>query len=139
MFYGKALLMTGSTLAAVLASMPVAAAAPPARLVDREVVVVAERPDQVTRHVSYADLNLASVAGERALNRRIQGAVRGICSEAMGSSETRDDARAHRGCSKEARSSARPQVALAVQRARDLAATRKLPVKATGVVKFPRN
>src|SRR5215218_7262630 len=57
--------------------------APPAHGKSRPVVVVAN-PDIVTRHIGYADLNLASSAGEVTLNRRVGGAISGLCQEATG-------------------------------------------------------
>src|SRR4051794_27642245 len=46
------------------------------------VVVTAPAPeDLVVRRITYADLNMASAAGERTLNRRVGGAVDSLCSE----------------------------------------------------------
>ena len=38
-------------------------------------VVVTANPNLVTRHVGFADLNLASAAGEQTLNDRVRGAI----------------------------------------------------------------
>lgn len=49
-------------------------------------VVVAANPEVVTRRVTYADLNLASLPGEAALNRRVGSAVKSLCIEVTGGS-----------------------------------------------------
>jgi UrcA family protein len=89
------------------------------------VVVTAPAPDDlVIRRIGYSDLNMTSAAGERTLNRRVGGAVDSLCSEAVGGDGTDFlymPAR-HR-CSNTAWDQARPQIAQAVQRARDIAST----------------
>ena len=117
MNYAKAIALCGAALTAAVAvgvaAFPVHAAGP------RAVVVIANPDDYVTRHVSYADLNLASAPGERTLNRRVGSAVSDVCSEAVGGSST---GLQYRDCTIGAWGRARPQVSLAVQRARDIAA-----------------
>lgn len=76
-------------------------------------------PDVPTRRVSYADLNLATLAGENTLNRRVGRAVRSVCDESVGAS----DFQAEISCHSFAWGGARPQIARAVMRARQIAAT----------------
>lgn len=118
MNYSRTLAMCGATLVAAVAigtvAYPVEARAGPT------VEVVAHPEDYVTRHLSYADLNLAVPAGERTLNRRVDSAVTDVCNEAIGGRST---SFAYRGCNSEAWRGARPQIALAVQRAHEMATT----------------
>jgi UrcA family protein len=87
-------------------------------------VFVTAPVDVVTRHISYADLNLASVPGERALQRRVGTAVTDLCLDATGGNDGSPQFKLSMiRCSGEAWSGARPQMARAVQRARDIAAT----------------
>lgn len=73
--------------------------------------------DAPTRLVSYRDLNLATLAGENTLNGRVRGAVRSVCAEAVPGGEFRQEIKCHNF----AWSGARPQIALAVMRAREIA------------------
>ena len=78
----------------------------------------------VVRHVSYADLNLASAPGQQTLNRRVHSAVTDLCNEATGGSDGSILFRfSMMKCSSEAWNGARPQIDRAVQRARDIAYT----------------
>lgn len=86
----------------------------------RPVVVRAQPADSVTRRVTYHDLNLASLAGEKQLNKRVNQAVRGVCFEANGSTS---DINILQSCRIQAWRGARPQVADAVLRAQQIAAT----------------
>jgi UrcA family protein len=80
--------------------------------------------DIVTRHIGYADLNLASAAGERTLNRRVGGAVNSLCLEVIGGNDTSmESMAAEYHCATSTWTQARPQIAQAVQRARDIAST----------------
>lgn len=72
--------------------------------------------------VPYRDLNLASIRGERSLNQRVRTAARLVCSPAAGG-VTLSAIRAHSLCLDFALDGARPQMTLAVQRAREIAAT----------------
>jgi len=118
MNYAKALAMCGATLVAAVAIgtvvSPVQAASP------RALVVVANPEDYVTRHISYADLNLAVVPGELTLNRRVGYAVTELCDDAVGGTSTGFE---YRECRSGAWSGAQPQVALAIQRAHEIATT----------------
>ena len=97
---------------------------------DRPVVVVAPADQAPTRLISYADLNLASLAGETTLNRRVEGAVSSVCEEAVGPSPALYTERA---CKKFAWRGARPQIAQAVERARDIATTGSSMIAATAI------
>lgn len=78
----------------------------------------------VTRHIGYADLNLASAAGEQTLNRRVGVAVSNLCSEVTGAEDGSLTAKfADRRCRSSAWNQAGPQIGRAVQRARDIAST----------------
>lgn len=115
MSYGKAFTLCAA--AAMLAvATPAPAKSPP--------VYVVAPSDLITRHISYADLNLASAAGEQTLRHRVSSGVTELCDEASGG---RDGSTAYRynmiRCSSAAWDQARPQMALAVQRAREIAAT----------------
>lgn len=131
MNYAKALSCCAATMVAA-AGLLVAAA--PASSKGAPVFVTAPH-DVVTRHVSYADLNLASIAGERALDRRVGTAVGSLCNEATGGNDggTRYKLSMIR-CNGEAWDSARPQIDRAVQRARDIAATGSSSISAAALV-----
>jgi UrcA family protein len=73
----------------------------------------------VTRVVSYTDLDLASASAERTLKHRVSNAVNEVCSEAVG----QIDSGRYLGCTSDAWRGARPQIAQAVQRAHEIAAT----------------
>lgn len=88
------------------------------------VVTAPATPDLVRRHISYADLNLASLAGERKLNRRVGNAVGELCLEATGGADgtfTMDIE--IRKCTGSAWEQAGPQMNRAVQRAHEIAST----------------
>ena len=88
------------------------------------VVITAPADDVVTRHISYADLNLASPAGEKALTSRVRGAITGLCAEATSAmAGAYGHATEEFKCDSEAWGQARPQMAVAVQRAREIAFT----------------
>ena len=131
MTYQKTLAM----LAAVaMTAGGLAAMSPSAAAKGRQIVVTAPS-DELVRHVSYADLNLASVDGQTTLNGRVDGAVADLCSEATGARD--GNARlavAIRFCAIGAWDGARPQIARAVQRARDIAATGSSTIAATAIV-----
>jgi UrcA family protein len=100
---------------------------------DRPVLVVADS-DIITRRISYADLNLASVSGQKTLNRRVGGAIHGLCSDATGGEDGNYVTNFSRmKCNKTAWSQARPQIAQATQRARDIAFTGASPIAAAAI------
>lgn len=89
------------------------------------IFVTAPNPaDIVTRHIGYADLNLASAAGERTLNRRVGGAVNSLCLEVIGGYDgSMQSMSAESYCASSTWNQARPQIARAVQRAHEIAST----------------
>lgn len=102
--------LAGGMTLALLIGMSAAASA-------QDVTIVQERPadDQLTEYVSYADLQLATRHGERVLNGRVREASRRVCAPQK---EMFDNL----GCRRFALKGARPQIALAVARAREIAA-----------------
>ncbi len=92
-------------------------------------VTAANDPDLVTRRVSYADLNLASLPGERALNRRVGSAVDSVCSEILHLGDFFADTR----CRIKLWSGARPQISSAVMRARQIAQTGHSSIAAAAI------
>jgi UrcA family protein len=109
--------------------------ASPAFAKNSVVVTAPDRATLVQRRISYADLNLASSTGERSLNRRVDGAVSSLCDEASGYDRTPlSPALRWRGkCVSTAHDQARPQIASAVQRARDIALTGTSPIAAVAI------
>jgi UrcA family protein len=83
---------------------------------------------QVTHEVGYADLDLASRAGDHTLERRVSSAVNSVCNEAAGADEF-----SHLLCSSEAWGLAWPQVVRAEARARESAQTGTSLITATAV------
>lgn len=87
------------------------------------VTVTGARPhaDQLSVVVSYRDLNLASAAGERTLSRRVGSATRHVCAPLdIGGVSGKQIVSS---CIDFAWDGARPQIARAVLRAREIAAT----------------
>jgi len=130
MNYTKALVMCAAVGITATGLMVLA---PPAFGRNAPVYVVG-REDVVTRHISYADLNLASVAGERTLNRRVGTAVNGLCLDATGGNDGSTTFKYSMArCSGHAWGDARPQIAAAVQRAREIASTGSSSISATAL------
>jgi UrcA family protein len=128
MNYGKAIAICGASL---LAAVAVGAAAFPLHAGTPRVAVVGVHPEIIVeRRIGYADLNLAAAAGERTLNRRVTSAIRDLCDEAVAGSRTGFE---YMACSTGAWSGARPQVALAVQRAREIAVNGSSPIAAVAI------
>ena len=130
MNYNKLLSISAAVL---LTSGAFVLVVPPAFAKDRPVFVGAS-PNVVTSHITFADLNLASAAGERTLNHRVYGAIHRLCSDATGG----DDGYyvtsfARMKCTKIAWNEARPQIARAVQRSRDIAFTGTSPIAAAAI------
>ena len=93
----------------------------PSSAQDKPVVVYAEPQENVrTAHVSYADLNLAESRAQRQLRLRVAGAVRDVC--LYENKPALQDGGYYR-CADGAWESARPQMAQAVARAREIALT----------------
>lgn len=94
-------------------------------------VVVVAPAERVARHISYADLNLASAAGETTLNNRVDAAVTDLCLDATGGNDGSFTFKTSMmRCSSSAWNEARPQIDRAVQRARDIAFTGKSSIAA---------
>ena len=91
----------------------------------RESAVLVTAPTElVVRHVTYADLDLAQPAGVSTLNDRVGFAVGEVCTEAnLGNDGGFSFKAGMLRCSNHAWNDVRPQIALAVQRAHDIATT----------------
>ena len=76
----KIILSIGAFVAVGTVGPTIAAARPGP---ERPVIVAAE-PEAATRRVTYADLDLATQLGERALVRRVSSAVKEVCREELG-------------------------------------------------------
>ena len=126
------LLTTRATTAITVAGLVLLA--PPASGKSPILVVGPNPEDVVSRHISYADLNLASAAGERALDGRVGTAVSSLCSEATGGDNGSLTGKllTHR-CSNFAWDQARPQISLAVQRAHEFASTGTSSIAAVAI------
>ena len=97
-------------------------------------IVVQAPPDVVVRHVSYADLNLAAPAGERTLVGRVRTAVNDLCGETTGGSDgSWMKQRTVDRCNNAGWDQARPQISLAVQRAREIAMTGRSSIVAAAL------
>ena len=95
-------------------------------------ILVVAKPDVVTRRIGYGDLDLASASGERTFNRRVGNGIESLCQEATG-----DDGRYwspnYMLCRSSAWRQARPQMATARQRARDIALTGASTIAAAAI------
>lgn len=127
MIYHKPLAMLVSV---ALTAGGLAAIASPAKAQGQRLEVVGKKTDNPTRAVRYADLALASLEGQKMLKRRVASAVSSVCNEAVGETRELSDDRA---CHDFAWEGARPQMALAIQRARDIAATGSSSIAAAAV------
>jgi UrcA family protein len=106
---------TGAAAAVIVGAAGAALAQPP-----ESATVIGQRVDEgMSMRVSYRDLNLASIHGEQTLNRRVGGAARFVCEPGPATINDRDFS----DCVSYAWKGAKPQIALAVQRARDIAMT----------------
>ncbi len=136
MFLTKSLSATAA-LAMTTAGLVLFISAPAAGGQGRPAVVTAPIQDDLpTRRVSYADLNLASLAGERTLVRRVKVAVRTVCQEANGFEPLNLE---RIGCRKFAWNGAAPQIDRAVERAREIASTGKSSIALAAIqIRVPR-
>lgn len=124
MNYSKALMFCGTV---ILTSAGFATATP----VDAKTrTVVVEAQDKPIERVSYRDLNLVLASHQKILNGRVTGAVRNVCVEA---STTASDPYAGIGCRSYAWKGAKPQIALAIQRAREIAQTGSSSIAAAAI------
>lgn len=130
MNYTKALIMCA---AVGITATGLMALAPPAFGKSGPVYVIG-REDVITRHVSYADLNLASAAGEKTLVRRVGTAVNDLCLDATGGNDGSTTFKFSMvRCSGQAWNEARPQIARAVRRAQEIALTGGSNIAATAL------
>jgi UrcA family protein len=93
---------------------------------DRPIVVRGAADDPLTRQISYRDLNLASLSGERSLKRRVGRAVSDLCFENAVMQRDWE-------CRGDLWRSARPQVARAVARAQEMALTGHSSIQAVAI------
>lgn len=125
--------MTGFKSASAFAALAVAGIAvtlsAPAAWAEPQTVVGAPLPER-THSVSYADLNLATTAGEKTLKMRVHKAVRTLCRNGVQSSA---ETRASRTCSDFAWRGATPQMAAAVKRAREIAQTGRSSIRVSAI------
>jgi UrcA family protein len=127
MNYAKALAMCG---AALIAATAIATTATPVHARPlKNVTVVARSGDYLVRHVSYADLNLASRPDVQILIHRVDYAVNDVCTEVMSESSQST----MQACSDDSWRRARPQINLAVRRAREIAATGSSTIAAVAI------
>lgn len=119
--------------AALIAGVAVGAVASPVSAKSPSAVVYAPDPERITKRVSYADLNLASDAGAKVLKRRVGSAVSNVCLQTVGS-DTGTGLFEFQSCRSFAWQGAEPQIARAVQRSRELAATGRSSIAAAAIV-----
>ena len=98
---------------------------------DRPVVVYAEPENTRTERVSYADLDLSQRKDERKLNSRVAGAVKRVCLFEHFRSGLQNQGYYH--CADGAWDGARPQIAQAVTRAKEVALTGRSSIAATAI------
>lgn len=126
--YSRNLVMISSAVAIGLAGL---AADSPA-LAKGTGVKVYDATGKATLNISYADLDLASIAGRRTLDMRVSQAVSSICSEMTeGSNRTLEAATSLRECQLSAFAKVRPQIQRAVNETRGLSSTSPAPIAAT--------
>ena len=115
-----------------IASAALLAAVPAFAGQGQPVVVYAEPSDNVrTVRVSYADLDLSSKAGEQQLATRVSGAVEKVC--LFGVDGPRLQSSGYYQCAGDAWTDARPQMARAIARARDIALNGKSSIAAAAI------
>ena len=120
---------TAAVLSGVTASLLVAASASAAQ--QGPVVVYAEPENVHTERVSYADLDLADFRDQRKLNLRVTGAVKRVCLFENSRRGLQDFG--YYNCADDAWDGAKPQIAQAVQRAKDIAMTGRSSIAATAI------
>lgn len=127
MDYAKALAVCG---AALVGAVAIAAAATPVHAQGPTgLTVVGHQTEFATRVVSYADLDLVSGSGRRALDGRVRTAVNDVCAQVVGPLNDSDMI----ACGWDAWRSAHPQIARAVLRARQIAETGSSPIAAAAI------
>jgi UrcA family protein len=131
MRYVKAL----SLCAVVTASLAATASISTPAFAGPPILVPGPAPeDVVSRHIGYADLNLASAPGQRVLIRRVNYAVNDMCVEMAGGLDGSFMANTVQArCTRASWDQARPQIDLAFQRAREIAMTGKSAIAAAAL------
>ncbi|WP_324805607.1 UrcA family protein [Sphingomonas sp. LY29] len=119
---------------AIAASLILSSAAAVAQ---RPVVVQAKPSEVPTAKVSYTDLNLASTEGAATLEKRVGKAIRKVC--AANNTYSASPERHFTTCAANARAQARPQIASAVARAQQMAATGSATLAAASTITIVRN
>lgn len=120
---------TAAVLSGVAASLLVAG---PALAGQQGPVVVYAEPHNVRiERVTYADLDLADRSDQKKLNRRVAGAVKRVCLFENSRSGLQDFG--YYGCAGDAWEGAKPQIAQAVQRAKDIAMTGQSSIAAAAI------
>ena len=120
--------VSAAVLSGVTASLLISSGA-----VAAEPVVVKAEPLENTRseHVSYADLDLSQRKDEKKLNLRVAGAVKRVCLFENSRNGLQDNG--YYSCADDAWGQARPQIAMAVDRAKQLAMTGKTSIAASAI------
>jgi len=120
------------TAAVVSGAMATLIIAVPATAVqDSQVVVHAQPEDVRSEQVSYSDLNLAERRDERRLHSRVGKAVRHVCLFETGRHGLQSNG--YYRCADGAWDGARPQIAQAVTRAREVASRGESSIAATAI------
>jgi len=123
------------SVCATLAASVVAIGSSPAAGKSGPIFVQGPSDDVISRHISYADLDLARPAGAHALVTRVGSAVNGLCGQVAASREVSIlTSVATNRCSRASWDQARPQIDGALQRAREIAMTGRSSIAATAVV-----
>lgn len=94
------------------------------------IVVPSPEDEVISRNVTYADLNLLTPR-DRFLSRRVRSAVHDLCAREAGALECLNPDQIQ--CTQALWEQARPQIDLAVQRAREIAFTRKSSIAAAAL------
>jgi UrcA family protein len=118
-----------AVLSGVTASLLVAASASAAQ--NKPVVVYGGSDNTRTEHVSYADLDLTNAKHQKRLNLRVTGAVKRVCLYENSRPGLQDNG--YYQCAGDAWDSAKPQIAQAVQRSKDIAMTGHSSIAATAI------
>jgi UrcA family protein len=98
-------------------------------------IVVSSPPeDTLIRRVSYADLNLAAAPGQKRLVNRVRYAIDDFCFQLMGGMDgTFMLSTGQAQCKRASWDQAHPQIELAFQRAREIAASGQSSIIATAL------
>jgi UrcA family protein len=102
--------------------------------VARPPVIVTANTEIPTRQVSFADLNLASAAGQRTLEGRVRVAALDACADSGWTNGSRDESAGFRQCRSDSMNRARPAMTAAVQRARELASTGRSSIASAATI-----